>query len=156
MKTLNGIFLGITLCVSCTSNDTKMLSNGDSNTIGQSKSPFLSDTTIEYKIEGLSSEGTSVIAKYTRGKLKECNISVYGETGQNRISYNFNGDKIDVLEKQLIYNSPLEKTKSEKNMKVKKEIKYVLDLNGNLIGKADEERTDIFMEFKKVVPFEMK
>ena len=97
-----------------------------------------------------------MIAKYIGGKLKECTINIYGETGQNKIYYTFNDRRIDVLEKQLTYNGRLDNTKSVKDMKLKKEIKYILDTSGNLVGKADEYRTDIFADFKKVVPLEIK
>lgn len=41
-------------------------------------------------------------------------------------------------------------------MKVKKEIIYTIDFKGLPIGNSDKEWLDIFQEFKKVVPFELK
>ena len=114
------------------------------------------DTTIEYSIDGLSSEGIRAIAKYFQGKIKECTISIYGETGQNRIYYTFDEGKINVVEKHFIYKAGIESVKTENGLKLNKQFSYVLDINGTVVGKAESDRSDIFFELKKVVPFKIK
>lgn len=157
MRVLSVALIVGMICVSCHNSQQSIQSNSvDSMAVNPAKAVVAKDTTIEYSIEGVSSEGASAKARYVGGRIKECEIAIYGETGQNKIVYMFNNNKIDVSEKQLVYNTSLENVKSDKDMKVKKEITYVLDLNGTLIGKADVGRTDIFSEFKKVVPLEIK
>lgn len=157
MRTLSVVLITGIIYVSCNNRQQSMQPNSvDSIAVNPTKAVAAKDTSIEYSIEGVSSEGTSAKAKYVGGRIKECEITVYGETGQSKIVYIFSDNKIDVSEKQLTYNTSLENTKSDKDMKVKKEITYVLDLNGNPIGKADVDRADIFSEFKKVVPLEIK
>ena len=114
------------------------------------------DTTIVYDIVNISSEGAEAVVKYIDKKIKESTISIYGETGQAKIIYSFSSDLINVTEKEFAYKEDLKKVSSDKDMKVKKEITYTIDLNGKLIGNADKERIDVFQEFKKVVPFELK
>ena len=114
------------------------------------------DTTIVYDIENISSEGSEAVVKYADNKIKESTISIYGETGQAKIIYSFSSDIINVIEKQFAYKEDLKNISSEKDMIAKKEITYTIDFNGKLIGNADKERIDIFQEFKKAVPFEIK
>ena len=157
MKIISFILAFGIAVVSC--NNTKQSPQTSAlDTVGvrQAKANVTKDTTIEYNIEGISAEGASAKAKYIAGSIKECQISIYGETGQTQILYVFSIKKIEVSEKQLTYKGSLENTKSDKDMKVKKEISYVLDFDGKTIGKADNDRTDIFSEFKKTVPFEIK
>ena len=143
--------------VSCNNKQQSIQQNNvASKAVNSTTAVAAKDTSIEYSIEGISSEGTSAKAKYVGGRIKECEITVYGETGQNQIVYMFSDNRIDVLEKQLTYNTSLENIKLDKDMKVKRVIIYVLDLNGNPIGKADVYRTDIFREFEKVVPLGIK
>lgn len=156
MKVLSYIF-AIILCFACNNSQHTVHSKiSDSLAVIPSKSELVNDTTIQYNLENISSEGTSAEAMYVAGKIKKCEISVFGETGQSKIIYVFKENNIYVSEKQLIYNTSFENTKSDKDMKVIKEITYVLDLNGNLISKGSFDRIDIFNEFKKIVPFQIK
>lgn len=127
------------------------------DTTAQIKNNLISqkDTTIEYSIDGLSNEGISAIAKYFQGKIKECTISIYGETGQNRIYYTFDEGKINVVEKHFVYKTGIESVKTENDMKLDKQLSYILDINGTVVGKAESDRSDIFSEFKKAVPFKI-
>jgi hypothetical protein len=156
MKVLKLLFFVGILFTACNNAQQSSQMNADSLATQQSKPVVGRDTTIEYNIEGLSSEGASAKAKYINGKIKECEIYIYGETGQSKISYAFNDSQINVSEKQLTYDGSLENVKSDRDMKIKKEFTYVLDLNGNPIGKVDSDRSDIFSEIKKAVPFEIK
>lgn len=157
MKALIFILFASVIFAFCTS-DTKSTPEEKYDSIAspQPKLTSVRDTTIEYSIEGISAEGTSAIAKYTGGKIAECTVSVYGETGQIRVYYTFKENRINVTEKQFSYNASIENVKTEKDMKVNKEFTYVLDLSGTVIGKVESDRADIFSEFKKVVPFEIK
>jgi len=157
MRIIIVVLLALILGISCNSRQ-KAKQKNNVNFKGKNPAKIVTglDTSIEYSIEGISLEGTSVNVKYINGKIKESKIVIYGETGQNQIVYIFDEKKIYVSEKQLIYNTTLEKINSENEMRLKKKINYVLDFSGNPIGNVDIERTYIFREFKKVVPFELK
>lgn len=143
------------LFLSCGTTEQKQIQ--DSNKIApENISTIKKDTTILYDIEGISAEGAEATVKYVNGKIKESTINVYGETGQAKIVYVFLPTQINVTEKEFTYKEDLKNVNSEKDMKIKKEIAYVIDYNGIPIGNADKERLDIFQEFKKVVPFELK
>lgn len=146
-----------TLLFSCGSKEQKITENITNTTIQQANEmSVIKDTTIVYDIENISSEGAEAVVKYADKKIKESTISIYGETGQAKIIYSFSSDLINVTEKEFAYKEDLKKVSSDKDMKIKKEIAYTIDFNGNLIGNADKERIDVFQEFKKVVPFELK
>ena len=158
MKVLIVMVLGGALYTSCSSNTQSKLNIEDKQYgLSQGKLTPAKDTVIEYFIEGISAEGSSVKAKYISGKIVECTINIFGETGQIRILYKFQEGKINVLEKQYTYKAGiLSSIKTEKDMKLRKEISYILDENGIPVGNVDSERTDIFTEFKKAVPLEIK
>lgn len=113
------------------------------------------DTLITYDIEGISVEGAGAKVNYVNGKITKSVISVYGETGQATIVYEFETDKIKVLETKYSYKSGIENIKSDEDMQLDYEISYFIDLKGNLIGKEIPDRIDIFKEFKDTVPFEL-
>lgn len=114
------------------------------------------DTTIKYDIEGISSEGSEAQVEYSNGLIKRSTINVYGETGQARIVYTFLPTQINVDEKEFRYKTSLENVDSGKDMVLKREIQYLMDFNGNPSDMMDKERLDIFQEFKRTVPFELK
>lgn len=156
MKLFLSLFSIILFVISCGSNPQEQRTQKSALDVTQVKKDstvIKKDTTITYDIEGISAEGTEAITKYIDGKISESTINVYGETGQATIRYVFSDDKINVTEKQYAYKAGLESVNSEKDMKLKKEISYVLNRNGMPIGKADKDRLDIFPEFKKAVPF---
>lgn len=71
--------------------------------------------------------------------------------------YAFQEGKINVVEKQYTYKAGiLSSIKTENDMKLRKEISYLVDANGIPVGNVDSERTDIFTELKKAVPLEIK
>ncbi len=111
------------------------------------------DTVITYNIEEMSSEGAEAIVTYKNGQIEKSEITVYGETGQARITYFFNNNQVNVAEKKYSYNNNIENINSEKDMKLIKDISYSMDLNGTPLTKVDNERLDIFQEFKELVPF---
>lgn len=146
-----------TLLFSCGNTEQKKAEGITSATAQQvNEMRFVKDTTIVYDIENISSEGAEAVVKYSDKKIKESTITIYGETGQAKIIYSFSSDLINVTEKKFAYKEDLKKVSSDKDMKVKNEITYTIDLNGKLIGYADKEKIDVFQEFKKVVPFEIK
>jgi hypothetical protein len=146
-----------TLLFSCGSKEQKITENIANTTTQQANEiRVINDTTIVYDIENISSEGAEAVVRYAGKKIKESTISIYGETGQAKIIYTFSPNIIKVTEKEFAYKEDLKKVSSDKDMKIKKEITYTIDLNGKLIGDADKERIDIFQEFKKAVPFELK
>lgn len=114
------------------------------------------DTTIIYFIEGISSEGTEAKVSYVSNKIKKAEIGIAGAEGQDIITYSFNNNLINVFEKQYHYPAGIESVKSANDMILEKEINYVVDFNGKVIGKGDTAMVDIFQEFKKAVPFELK
>lgn len=114
------------------------------------------DTIITYDIEGVSAEGAGAKVNYVNGKITKSVTSIYGETGQATITYEFDTDKIKVLETKYSYKTTIENVKSDKYMKLDYEISYFIDFKGNLIGKEIPDRIDIFKFFKNAVPFELK
>lgn len=114
------------------------------------------DTIITYDIEGISAEGTGAKVNYVNGKITKSVTSIYGETGQATITYEFDNDKIKVFETRYSYKTTIESVKSDKDMKLDYEISYFIDFKGNLIGEEIPDRIDIFKEFKDAVPFELK
>lgn len=157
MKVLIVIVLVGIICTSCSSN-THSTSEKKDDSIGLSQAKLIPvrDTIIEYSIDGISAEGASVKAKYFRGKIAECAIHIFGETGQIRIQYTFQDGRINVVEKQYTYKAGILSIKTDEDMKLSKEISYIVDANGIPVGKVDSDRTDIFTEFKKAVPLEIK
>lgn len=114
------------------------------------------DTLITYDIEGISAEGAEAKVNYVNGKIFKSVTSIYGETGQATIIYEFEMDKIKVLETKYSYKSEIENVKSNKDMRLDYEIGYFIDFKGNLIGKEIPDRIDIFKEFEEAIPFELK
>ncbi len=114
------------------------------------------DTLITYDIEGISAEGVGTKVNYVNGKISKSVTSIYGETGQATIIYEFGVDKIKVWETKYSYKSRIENVKSDEDMQLSYERSYLIDFKGNLIGKEIPDRIDIFKEFKEVVPFELK
>lgn len=113
------------------------------------------DTLITYDIEGISTEGAGTKVNYVNGKISKSVTSIYGETGQGVVIYEFETDKIKVMETKYSYKSGIENVKSNEDMQLDYEISYFIDFRGNLIGKEIPERIDIFKEFQEVVPFEL-
>jgi hypothetical protein len=114
------------------------------------------DTLMIYDIEGISAEGAEAKVSYVNGRITNSVTSVYGETGQATIIYEFETDKIKVLETKYSYRLGIENVKSDEDMLLNYEMSYFIDFNGNLIGKEFHDRIDIFKEFKETVPFELK
>jgi hypothetical protein len=156
MKVFLSLFALILFVISCGSSPQEQRTNiktPDLTKVEKDSPVSKKDTTIIFDIEGISAEGTEAITKYIDGKISESTINVYGETGQATIRYVFLNDKINVTEKLYTYKAGLESVNSEKDMKLKKELSYVINRNGTPLGKADKDRLDVFPEFKKVVPF---
>lgn len=114
------------------------------------------DTIITYDIERSSVERTEAKVNYVNSKITKSVTSIYGETGQATITYEFDEDKIKVFETKYSYKTTIESVKSDKDMKLDYEISYFIDFKGNLIGEEIPDRIDIFKEFKDTVPFELK
>ncbi len=155
MKTPVYAFITLLLSAACNSEQDKAPKHNDKILPSQTKIIPV-DTTIEYSLEGISNEGASASTKYINGKIQKCIINIYGETGQAEIHYVFADGKINVSEKEFSYKVGLESVKSDKDMILKKEITYIMDMKGNVIGKGGKDRMDIFTEFMKSVPLEIK
>jgi hypothetical protein len=125
-------------------------SNAIARTIPGKQVP--ADTTISYSMEGISSEGAEAAARYIKGRIKECTIRVYGETGQSRIRYVFSKNHITVTERQYTYSAGLAGIQHKNDMQLKKNIAYTTDLKGVCTTAADKERLDIFAAFTDAVP----
>ncbi|OYQ51255.1 hypothetical protein [Flavobacterium aurantiibacter] len=155
MKMFNYILICF-LLLSCQNKEQKRVKNSINNSIQQSESnDIVKDTTIVYDIDNVSAEGVEATVRYVNKKIKESTINIYGETGQATITYLFSSDLINVTEKVFEYKTDLKKVSSDKDMKIKTEVSYNIDLEGRLIGVSGKERIDIFKEFKEVVPFEI-
>ncbi|MGL4630065.1 MAG: hypothetical protein ACRCVT_02570 [Leadbetterella sp.] len=142
------------LLISCGNYEHKWVKNTE---IQQGRGvSIVKDSTILYDLENVSSEGAEAIVKYVNNKIKESTVLIYGETRQAKVIYTFTPGLIKVSETEFVYNKELAKVSSEEDMKVKREFTYTIDFNGNIIGNNDKEKVEIFKEFKKVVPFEIR
>jgi hypothetical protein len=107
------------------------------------------DTTkYKFQLEDVGTEGNEGFAYYINDSLKKVECDIYTSMWRYHIQYYIINNRIDVIERT--YNITYNKSKKVK------EITYTIDLKGKLIGDADKERIDIFQEFKKAVPFELK
>lgn len=131
----------------------------DNNSISKIQKGFsfeTKDTSINYYLEGISTEGTEIKASYSNKKIVECEINIFGETGQAKIIYKFTSKNIIVSQKQYRYKKQLDEVKSQNDMKLSNNIEYIIDYKGNIIGKKPNEMIDIFSELKKKIPFKLK
>jgi hypothetical protein len=150
------LFLSSLLFLFCCKNNNKTenISNvAVKNTIEKHN---LIDTTILYNIEGISSEGSEAKVIYKKNKIVKSEISIYGETGQIQIEYSFNNDTINVIEKQFGYKNGGINTNQLNELILKKQLEYKMNTVGKLISNTSIERTDIFKEFTKSVPMQLK
>ena len=113
------------------------------------------ETSITYNIEGISSEGAEAKVTYVNGKISKSITSIYGETGQATIIYEFGDEKIKVLETKYSYKSRIEEVGSDSDMSLDYRISYFIDYDGKVVGAEAPEHIDIFREFQRVVPFEL-
>nr|WP_320058454.1 hypothetical protein [uncultured Bacteroides sp.] len=134
---------------SCARNKSNCTYNNLSNKV------IAKDTIISYDLENISSEGAEALVQYKNRKIVNSSITIYGGMGQSKITYKFLDAYIHVEEKDFIYNTAIENINSEKDMKLQKEISYVIDLQGTPQSKVDSERIDIFKEFKEIIPFKL-
>jgi len=116
----------------------------------------LQNTSVIYDIEGISTEGVEAKVNYVDGKITESVTIIYADTWQATIIYEFEKNKIKVLEAKYFYETEIEKVKSYEDMRLVYEIRYFIDFKGNIIGNEIPNRIDVFKEFKKVVPFKLK
>ena len=113
------------------------------------------ETSIIYNIEGISSEGAEAKVNYVNGKISKSITTVYGETAQATIIYEFGAEKIKVLETKYSYKRMLEDVESDNDMSLDYRISYFIDYDGKVVGAEAPEHIDIFREFQRVVPFEL-
>lgn len=113
------------------------------------------DSIIVYNLEGFSSEGAEAKAKYHKSKILECVIFVYGETGQSKIIYKFRNKQIFVNEYNYLYTKSISEIKNKSEIKLSSTRNYVLDYQGNFIGKTLKKYMNIFEDIKKNVLFEL-
>ncbi len=116
---------------------------------------IVDDTVIIYDIEGSSDEGAEAKVSYVNAKISKSITNIYYGTGKATIIYEFAPDTIKVLETYIYYKTVLENVKSDNDMQLVYEHRYLIDYEGNIIGKRIPERIDIFKEFKDIVPFEL-
>lgn len=113
------------------------------------------ETSITYNIEGISSEGAEAKATYVNGKISKSITSIYGETGQATIIYEFGAEKIKVLEYKYSYKRRIEDVESDRDLSLEYRISYFINYDGKVVGGEAPEHIDIFQEFQRVVPFEL-
>lgn len=138
------------LIVSCNSSQKQSITMTNVN---KHISDVTNDTVINYFIDGISTEGVEAKVNYHGGRIVNSTINICGETGQSVIVYEFGVSKIKVVETKYNYISVIDDVKSKSEMQLCFKISYFIDLEGNLITPARSDRTDIFKEFKEVVPF---
>lgn len=113
------------------------------------------ETSITYDIEGISSEGAEAKVTYVNGKISRSITTIYGETEQATIIYEFGAEKIKVLETKYSYKSKIEEVESDSDLSLDYKISYFINYNGEIVGAEAPEHIDIFQEFQRVVPFEL-
>ncbi len=114
------------------------------------------ETSVVYAIEGISTEGAEAKVYYLDSRIKEAHIDIYGETGKTEVAYFFNQNDIDVVETVYLYKKMITDVKSHDDINLEYELKYKIDYDGKRIGVGKQiNYTDIFSNFKEVVPFEI-
>lgn len=144
------IYLILPFIVACNS---KARENNFKSDTQNAFSAQTKDTIIKYDLEGISTEGTEAKAKYSKNKIIECELNIYGETGQAQIIYKFTTDKIIVTQRDYIYNKQLDKIDSNEDIKLNSSLKYDIEYSGKIIGRKPDGIIEIFNEVKKQVPF---
>lgn len=114
------------------------------------------DTTIVYDLEGISAEGAQAVVHYVKGKIDKSEITIYGETGRTVLVYVFFEKLITVTEEKYKYKKDFSEVKSDKDIKLTKKFTYKMNIDGIPLKNKKLDRTDIFKEFKQVVPFVLK
>ena len=117
---------------------------------------IVNDTLITYDMDGISTEGTVSKVNYINGKINRSVTNIYAGTWQDSIIYEFQNDKIKVLEIKYSYKTELENIKSLEDMQIEYNIDYFIDYKGNIIGEEIPNRIDIFKEFRETVPFKLR
>lgn len=114
------------------------------------------DSSRIYDIEGISTEGTQAEVYYSNSKIKKAKIGIYGETGKIEMAYFFHDSYIDVTETVYSYKKIIHEINSEDDIHREYELRYQIDYNGKRLEvNRSIKHTDIFKEFKEVVPFEI-
>ena len=90
---------------------------------------------------------------YVNGKISRCITTVYGETGQATIIYEFGAENIKVLETKYSYKSRIEEVDADADLSLDYQISYLINYDGKVVGSEAPEHIDIFQEFQRVVPF---
>ena len=124
--------------------------NGKSDLSGVAK-----DTLITYNLEGISTECAEANVNYMNGIINKSIIYIYAGTWQATIVYEFEENKIKVLETKYSYNVEIDNVKADKDMQIDYKRSYFIDFNGNLLGNEFSERIDVFKEFEDVVPLKL-
>jgi hypothetical protein len=149
----NIIFLLLTV-ISCNAKDHN---NTSSETVSLLQESLIKkDTIISYNIDAIAAEGAEAVVTYKGKKIYESKINIYGETGQAELIYKFYPAKIEVIEKAYKYKEDLKSVNSKEDLKLVNTVKYYINYKGELLSNPPKEHIDIFEEFKKNVPFEIK
>lgn len=116
------------------------------------------DTTITYEIEGLSAEGSELVAHYVQDTIKEVTWKMYGETGQSIIKYVFLKDGlVKAQEHNYVYGKSVTEVKHADDMKLRSELRYMIDTSGSVITKIrDKDFVNVFNDMKAHVPFVLR
>lgn len=107
----------------------------------------LSDTIkYQFSLEDVGTEGNEGTAYYSNNRLQKVKVNIYTSMWETSLLYVFNNGNIIVTER--IYNFH-EKKKLVKNFS------YKVDFNGIPLETVQSDRTDIFQELKKAIPFNL-
>jgi hypothetical protein len=119
---------------------------------------FKCDTTINYDLENISSEGAEAQVCYTNRKINRAYVVIYGASGRVETSYLFNISSVEAIERNYKYDKPLSEIKSDYDAKLSDSSTYILSLDdGKIIkGKSSNQATEIYKEFLKTVALTIK
>ena len=114
----------------------------------------LRDTLIHYSIEGISAEGSEVMATYQQNTLRNAQWIIYGETGKTIIRYQWikNGG-ITATEHYYRYKTNLTNVQSDQYISLVDSVNYIMNRNGqitSIIVQKDFE--NLYPIFTKHVP----
>jgi hypothetical protein len=112
------------------------------------------DTTINISIDGLSAEGSEVIARYRQGRITKVQWNIYGETGRCEINYVFGDSMVTAEEVRYTYKKQLTEVKTDADIAMGSKQTYLLPVN-DTPGRMpiDKEHAELFAIFKKSVAF---
>ncbi|MCX6148119.1 MAG: hypothetical protein NTW25_12860 [Candidatus Kapabacteria bacterium] len=93
--------------------------------------------------------------KYFNKNIVNAELNIYGETGQSNIYFEFS-KPIKVKEKQYYYPNGITKSSEKNGIILKNQNTYIIDSNGNISPKNNQNILEVYKYFQNNIPFHLK